>query len=96
MPTKKQVIEHLLHENNFLQLSAVRIVANELKKRWLWYNIYCFHPLTIAKQLQDVIKKFTMLDCWSKKKKNEIFCKRKQILLLIWTNFLMFFCQDLS
>ena len=36
LPTKRQVIERLLHENNFLQLSAARIVANELEKRSLW------------------------------------------------------------
>ena len=44
LPTKRQVIEQLLHEDNFLQLSAARIVANELEKRWLWCNIYCLHP----------------------------------------------------
>ena len=61
LPTKRQVIEWLLHEDNFL-LSAARIFANELEKRWLWCNIYCHHPLTITKQLQNLIKKFSMLD----------------------------------
>ena len=55
-------MERLLHEDDFLQLSAAKIVANESEKRWLWCNIYCLHPLTITKQLQDLIKKFSMLD----------------------------------
>ena len=32
LPTKRQVIEQLLHENNFLHLSAAKIVANELER----------------------------------------------------------------
>ena len=35
LPTKRQAIERLLHEDNFLQLSAARIIANELEKRCL-------------------------------------------------------------
>ena len=44
LPTKRQVIEWLLYEDNFLQLSAARIVANKLDKTWLWCNIHCLHP----------------------------------------------------
>ena len=68
LQTKRQVIEWFLDEDKYLQLSTARIVANELEKRWLWFNIYCLHILTIAKQLQDLIKKFSMLNYWSKDK----------------------------
>ena len=54
LPTKKQVIEWLLHEDNFLQLSAARIVANKLEKGWLWSNICCLLSLTMVKQLNNV------------------------------------------
>ena len=35
LSTKRQVIERLLHDDNFSQLTAARIVANGLKKKWL-------------------------------------------------------------
>ena len=54
-----------------------------------WCNIYCCHSITIAKQLQDLIKKFSMLDHWSKKR-NENVLQKKKNLLLLWTNFLYF------
>ena len=46
LPHKRQVLEQLLHDNNILQLSAARIVANELEKRWLC----CKHAGSLVKE----------------------------------------------
>ena len=76
LPTTRQVIARLLHEDNFLQLSAARTVVNELEKRRLWGNVYCLHPLTIAKQIQNLIKNCSILDRWLKKR-NQNFLQKE-------------------
>ena len=97
LPTKRQVIERLLHEDNFLQLSAAKTVANELVKRWLWCNVYCLHPLTIAKhckQIQDLIEKFSILDRWSNKKRNQNFLQKVRHFMTEMDKLFDIFCQD--
>ena len=61
-----------------------------------YFTVSNYPSLSIARQLQDLIKKFSMLDRWSKKKRNKIFWQKKEILLLIWAIFFVIFCHDLS
>jgi len=47
LPTKRQVLERLLHFRNFRTADAANDVANEIYDRWLWCNVYPLHRLTI-------------------------------------------------
>ena len=43
LPTKRDVIDRVLNEDHFFSLSAARVVADELVKRWIWSNVYPIH-----------------------------------------------------
>ena len=58
LPTKRDVLQRLLHEKNWRTRAAAVIVANELYERWIYCNVYCisvdgtvFRILTLVKDI---------------------------------------------
>lgn len=70
LPTKKHVIERIMHFKNFRTDEVANEVAKELHARWMWCNVYPLHFLTISKKIQDLVKLFSTLDRWPKVKRN--------------------------
>ena len=68
LPTKNNVIERVLQEDNFLQKSAAGIVAKKLIDYWIWCNVYPVHELTVKEKIFNLTKIFTSIDRYSKKK----------------------------
>ena len=66
MPTKRDVIDRVLNEDHFFSLSAARVVADELVKRWIWSNVYPIHELTVAK-IFNMMAEFKTVDHYPKK-----------------------------
>lgn len=78
LPTKRQVIERVLHEDNFLQKAASSSVAKELVERWIWCNVYPVHAVTVANKIFEMVTKFTKLDRWPKKSRGSETFKRRE------------------
>ena len=47
LPTKRDVIERVLNEENFLQQSDAGVVAKELINIWIFCNVYPVHEITV-------------------------------------------------
>ena len=48
LPTKKDAIERVLNEENFLQQSAAGVVAKELINIWIFCNVYPVNEITLT------------------------------------------------
>ena len=81
LPTERQVIERILYFKNFHTMDAANDVAKEVYNRWVWCNIYPLHQYSISKKIQALIKSFTRLDRWSKKKRGESFLSEESEFL---------------
>ena len=66
LPTKRQVIEHMLNFNHFRKLNTARIVAKELYIRWIWCNVYSIDELSIAQRMYQLIPNFSGLTRYPK------------------------------
>jgi len=51
LPTKRDVIERFLNEENFLQQSATGVVANELINIWIFSNVYPVNKITVKQKI---------------------------------------------
>ena len=51
LPTKKEVLQRILHENNWRTKQAADLVAKELKEHWLWCNVYTVSITMVSKKL---------------------------------------------
>ena len=81
LPTKQEVIQRMLNEDNFYSMDAARTVASELAKLWIWSNVYPVHELTVARKIFDMMKDFKAIDHYPKKKtfKTSLCNKRKSV-----------------
>ena len=68
LPTKKDVIERVLREDNFFFKSAAGFIAKELIDHWIWCNVYPVHESTVKDKIFNLIKIFISIDRYSKKK----------------------------
>ena len=66
LPTKRQVIERILHIKNFRTETAANDIAEEIHNRWVWCNVYPIHTFTISKKVYNLVASFSSLDRWSK------------------------------
>ena len=73
LPTKRQIIERILHEDNYLRRPASTAVAKELVERWIWCNVYPVHVVTVTNRIFEMITQLSKLDRWPKKKRNDNF-----------------------
>ena len=58
LPTKRDVLQRLLHERNWQTRAAAVIVANELYERWINCNVYCISVDGIVFRILTLVKDF--------------------------------------
>ena len=68
-PTKRDVLQRLLHERNWRTRAAVVIVANELYERWIHCNAYCISVDGIVFRILTLVKDFEQIESQPKKGK---------------------------
>ena len=73
LPTKREVLQRMLHEENWRTNNAADAVAEELRAHWLWCNIYPISEPRIAQRLMELVKKFNFVDNYSVKKMGPAF-----------------------
>lgn len=94
LPTKRQVIERVLHFNYFKTVEVANDIAKELHERWIWCNVYPLHQLTISKRIQILVSSFSALDRWSKKKRGDTFLKKESEFMEDVTQLFDVYCAD--
>ena len=62
LPTKRQVIERILHIKNFRTETAANDIAEEIHNKWVWCNVYPIHTYTISKKVYNLVVSFSSLD----------------------------------
>ena len=71
LPTKRDVLQRLLHERNWLTRAAAVVVANELYQRWIHYNVYCISVDGIVFRILTLVKDFRQTESQPKKGKKD-------------------------
>jgi len=66
LSTKRDVIERVLNEENFLQQSAAGVVAKELINIWIFCHVYPVNELTVKQKIFALMKTFSSIDRYSK------------------------------
>ena len=67
LPTKRNVLQRLLHERHWRTRDAAVIVANELYKRWSDCNVYCISVDGIVFRILNLVKDFRQIGSQPKK-----------------------------
>ena len=80
LPTKRDVIELVLNEENFLQQSAAGVVAKELSNIWTFCNVYPVNEITVKQKIFVLMKLLVQSIIIVKRSVENIFFKRKQNL----------------
>ena len=83
LPTKRHVMERILHLKSFRTFNAANDIAKEIYDRWVWCNIYPIHLYTISKKVESLVKSFSALDRWSKKRGETFLQKEKEFMSTI-------------
>ena len=96
LPTKRDVLQRLLHERNWRTRAAAVIVANELYKRWIHCNVYCISVDGIVFRILTLVKDFRQMNFSQKKGKKDSAPVRHLIIIrrnfyVILKNSLIFF-----
>ena len=94
LPTKRHVIERILHLKNFRTFNAANDIAREIYDRWVWCNVYPIHLYTISKKVQSFVNCFSVLDRWSKKKRGEAFLQKEKEFMSTIDEIFDVFCAD--
>ena len=94
LPTKRHVIERILHLKNFQTFNAANEIAREIYDRWVWCNVYPIHLYTISKKVQSFVNCFSALDRWSKKKRGEAFLQKEKEFMSTIDEIFDVFCAD--
>ena len=69
LPTKRDVLQRLLHERTWRTRPTAFVVANELSKRWIHCNVYCITVDGIVSRIQTLVKDFRKIESQPKKGK---------------------------
>jgi len=80
IPTKRDVIERVLNEENFLQQSAAGVVAKELINVWIFCNVYPVNEITVKQQIFALMKTFSSIDRYSKKRGKSFLQKEAEFM----------------
>ena len=94
LPTKRHIIERILHLKNFRTFNAANDIAREFYDRWVWCNVYPIHLYTISKKVQSFVNCFSALDRWSKKKRGEAFLQKVKEFMSTIDEIFDVFCAD--
>ena len=77
LPTKRDEIERVLNDENFLQQSAAGVVAKELINIWIFCNDYPVNEITVKQKNFALMKTFSSIDRYSKKKRGKSFLQKE-------------------
>ena len=77
LPNKRDVIERVLNEENFLQQSAAGVVEKELINIWIFCNVYPVNEITVKQKIFALMKTFSSIDRYSKKKCGKSFLQKE-------------------
>lgn len=94
LPTKREVLQRMLHEENWRTKNAADAVAEELRAHWLWCNIYPISEPRIAQRLMELVKKFNFVDNYSVKKMGPAFERHLSDFLEDVDDLFDIFCRD--
>jgi len=94
LPTKRDIIEHVLNEENFLQQSAAGVVAKELINIWIFCNVYPANDITVKQKIFALMKTFSSIDRYNKKKRRKSFQKEAEFMRDMDELFDIFFSDD--
>ena len=73
LPTKKEVLQRILREDNWRTKQETDLVAKELKEHWLWCNVYTVSITIVSKKIVELTKKFKFVNSYSTKKRGKTF-----------------------
>ena len=95
LPTKKKVLQRILHEDNWRTKQAADLVAKKLKEHWLWCNVYTVSVTIVSKKLLNYItKKFKFVNSYLTKKREKIFETHLDDFLSDIDTLFNIFCHD--
>ena len=94
LPTKRQVIERILHLKNFRTETVANDIAEEIHDRWIWCNVYPVHKYTISKKVQNLVASFSSLDRWTKSRRGNTFLQRESEFMQTIDSLFDVFCVD--
>ena len=76
LPTKRDVLQRLLHEDNWLTKNAVQTVSNELFDIWIQSNVYPISLQAISQRIFKLANEFQKIQHYPTTKKGAAFEKR--------------------
>ena len=94
LPTKKEVLQQILHEDNWRTKQAADLVAKELKEHWLWCNFYTVSITMVSKKIVELTKKFKFVNSYSTKKRGKTFETHLDDFLSDIDTLFNIFCHD--
>ena len=95
LPVKKDIIQRMLSEKNYLTLRCAKHIANELIDVWIQCNVYTKNEITVSKMINNLMKQFSSVLRYDKTKtSNPGFIKKKCELLNGINELFDIFCED--
>ena len=95
LPTKQDVLERLLFEDNWRQKEAATTVAEELYVIWVHCNVYCVSVNAITWRISKLVEEFCKVDAIPKKRRlGEAFEQKVKTFLEDSNKLFDIFCQD--
>ena len=95
LPTKQDVLERLLFEDNWRQKEAATTVAEELYVIWVHCNVYCVSVNAITWRISKLVEEFRKVDAIPKKRRlGEAFEQKVKTFLEDFNKLFDIFCQD--
>ena len=93
MHFQKDIITHT-NEDKFLKLEGAVNVATELRDLWIWCNVYPISEQRIADKIYNLMKEFSAIDRYPKKKRKIAFLKKEEEFIAAKDNLFDIFCND--
>ena len=94
LPTKRDVIERILNEENFLQQSAAGVVAKELINICIFCNVYPVNEKIVKQDIFALVKTFSSINRYSKKKRGKSFLQKEAKFMTDMDELFDIFCSD--
>ena len=98
LPTKRHVIERILHLKNFRTFNAANDIVREIYDRWVWCNVLYipFICTPFRKKLKVLLIVSVHLIAGQRKNEEKHFYKRKKSLCELLMKYLMIFVLTIS
>jgi len=94
LQTKRDVIERVLNEENFLQQSAAGVVAKEVINIWIFCNVCPVNEITVKQKIFALMKTFSSINRYSKKRRGKSFLQKEAEFMRDMDEYFDIFCSD--